>query len=507
MKIKKAALSLFLFILSGNMFLFSQVVSEKKDVAIFPLYSEGYYMPNGLTARIDQAISVAIASFKRFNVIGMQNRMRSADVESFIRKIKESKEAQVEVSTTVLAGEEAFTRADWEKLTGSFLVFVPSISYYDEEIIYEKKQKNGATVIEAYWQITIDGSLTIIDGTGQKGQRVFPLSVQTFKQNKQTAVDNAVESMGIAVRNAIQSEPEFALKSGIIAVDRKRNNVTIQFGHDMGIKPGDEFSIEKPVFIGGLQSSTEVGFFIVTEVHDVFSIGTIVYATQPIVEGDSVKERPRKKLDFQLYTGVTIPVTGTGTTGASNYLPVQPGFGMRFSYALPFHVGFLMGYEYTIQQSIHPVMRSRPLDPFSAGTSYIGITLYNFYASRFKITPELHFCVSAMAVHANPADSSALSAKKTKQEEKWYEKTAYAWHIGGRAILSVEYIMSRRWSLNFSAGVGYMESLTNVRTAGDSLYRKGELAASDLSRIQDYSWNMFYSHLNVYAFLGITQRL
>ena len=188
-------------------------------------------------------------------------------------------------------------------------------------------------------------------------------------------------------------------------------------------------------------------------------------------------------------------------------MPVQSGFGMRFSYALPFHVGFLMGYEYTIQQSIHPVMRSRPLDPFSAGTSYIGITLYNFYASRFKITPELHFCVSAMAVHANPADSSALSAKKTKQEEKWYEKTAYAWHIGGRAILSVEYIMSRTWSLNFSAGVGYMESLTNVRTAGDSLYRKGELAASDLSRIQDYSWNMFYSHLNVYAFLGITQRL
>ena len=109
----------------------AQTVSGKKDIAVFRLSHSGD-VPSEVAARIDQRIIGTVTSFKRFNVIGMQYRLNSSNVASFIDQIKGMKEHQSEVPETVLSGEEAFTRADWERLTGAFLVFVPRITAYDE---------------------------------------------------------------------------------------------------------------------------------------------------------------------------------------------------------------------------------------------------------------------------------------------------------------------------------------------------------------------------------------
>ena len=99
----------------------AQAVSGKKDIAVFRLSHSGD-VPSEVAARIDQRIIGTIASFKRFNVIGMQYRLNSNNIASFIDKIKGMKEHQSEIPETVLSGEEAFTRTDWERLTGAFPV-------------------------------------------------------------------------------------------------------------------------------------------------------------------------------------------------------------------------------------------------------------------------------------------------------------------------------------------------------------------------------------------------
>ena len=150
------------------MMLSAQTVSGKKDIAVFRL-SHSLYVPSEVAARIDQRIIGAVTSFKRFNVIGMEYRLASNDIVSFIDQIKKTKEHQSEVSETVLSGEEAFTRADWERLTGAFLVFAPRITDYDERLIFEETEVEGKKVLKKYWTVRIEGAISILDISGSTG--------------------------------------------------------------------------------------------------------------------------------------------------------------------------------------------------------------------------------------------------------------------------------------------------------------------------------------------------
>ena len=64
----------------------AQIVSGKKDIAVFRLSHSGY-VPSEVAARIDQRIIDVVTSFKRFNVIGMEYRLNSNNIVSFIDQI------------------------------------------------------------------------------------------------------------------------------------------------------------------------------------------------------------------------------------------------------------------------------------------------------------------------------------------------------------------------------------------------------------------------------------
>ena len=143
----------------------AQTVSGKKDIAVFRLSHSGY-VPSEVASRIDQRIIDVVTSFKRFNVIGMEYRLNSNNIVSFIDQIKRMKEQRSEISETVLSGEEAFTRADWERLTGAFLVFAPRITDYDERLMFEETVVEGKKVIKKYWIVRIEGAISILDVCG-----------------------------------------------------------------------------------------------------------------------------------------------------------------------------------------------------------------------------------------------------------------------------------------------------------------------------------------------------
>lgn len=477
------------------MSLSAQTVSGKKDIAVFKL-SHSSDVPPEIAARIDQRIIGVVTSFKRFNVIGMQYRLSSSNVASFIDQIKGMKERRLEIPETVLSGEEAFTRTDWERLTGAFLVFAPRITAYDEKLIIEEIELDDKIVIKKYWSITIEGALSILDVSGSAGERVIPLYVREISTWRSDAIDDTIDSFESAVYGAVKFEPEFALSSGVIAVDRNSNEVTIEFGKDIGLKKGDEYLLQKNISVAGKQSLKETGLLIISEVHDTFSIAKVIYADQPIVEGDTVKERLNSHVLLQGYAGITVPVTGVMTRNSREYLRVQPTFGIRLAYNAGFHLGILFGYEYAVQQPVgdSAVLNAKPMKLTPFGTGYLGIGVYNAYVSRFKITPELQFCFSGTSVSAQTDSAKSKVGAVTVSQ------------LGGRLLVSADYFISRNWTVGGSAGFGYMHSLLTPRQVANKLYADSLFSDPKVKSINNYAWDILSSHINFYAFIGITGR-
>ena len=494
---KKSIYSIVYVLLIGLTALCAEAVSGKKDIAVFRLSQSGV-MPTEVAARIDQRITAAVASFRRFNVIGMQYRLNTADVSVFINKIRESKEQLSDLPETVLSGEEAFTRADWERLTGAFLVFAPRITAYQESILYDDAIVDGKKAVKQFWEIKIEGALSIVDVSGTAGERIIPFSVVRIFTRRSDAIDSAIDAVTDAVYDAVKFEPEFTLSSGILEIDRQHNTVTIELGSNMGIRVGDEYTLQKPIVTAGHSSSVETGFFIISEVHDTFSIGKIVYATQPVVEGDSVKEQPYYNLILQGYGGITVPLTGVKQGKAKDYMRVQPTFGIKGIYRYNFHFSVSFGYEYAIQQPIgqSSAADAKPLRLSPFGMMYMGLGVHNFYMARFKITPEIQFCYSGVSVGAQNASST--------QRNNGFTVTAS--QLGGRALVSADYFISRNWTAGVSAGLGYMHSLTDARGIAERLRYAGFLSAADAAKVSQYDWDMLSSHLNFYCFIGLTRR-
>lgn len=473
----------------------AQTVSGKKDIAVFRLSHSGY-VPSEIADRIDQRIMGVVTSFKRFNVIGMEYRISSNNITSFIDQIKSSKEHQSEIPETVLSGEEAFTRADWERLIGAFLVFAPRITDYNERLIFEDTEVDGKKAIRTYWKVEITAAISIIDVSGSTGERVIPLSVTKISKQRSDAVADAITSLTSSVYTAIKFEPEFALASGILEVNHENNTVTIELGKDIGVHPGDEYTLQKNISIGGKQSSKETGLVIISEVYDTFSIAKVIYADQPIVEGDAVKERVNSDIVLQGYAGITVPITGVMSTGAKEYLRFQPTIGIRATYKANFHLGISIGYEYAIQQPIggSATLSAKPMRLTPFGMGYVGIGVYNFYASRFKITPELQVCFSGTSVAAQTGSSKQIPS------------TVTATQLGGRALVSADYFISRKWTIGGSAGVGYMHSLLSPSKAVEKLKSESLFPTPELDTVNNYAWDILSSHLHFYAFIGITGR-
>ena len=60
----------------------------------------------------------------------MSYRLESENIQDFVAKIKELKEQNVEIPETVRFGQAVLTEADFNQLVGSFIVVIPTVSFY-----------------------------------------------------------------------------------------------------------------------------------------------------------------------------------------------------------------------------------------------------------------------------------------------------------------------------------------------------------------------------------------
>ena len=137
----------------GISLLGAQEVSEKKDIAVFNLSYSDYSIPDGALGLVDQSIQNVFIELGRFNIIGMNYRLGANDINTFIDRVKQVKEQNIEVPEEVRLGQATFTEADFNQLVGSFIVVVPVMSYYN---VYEEGNDYEAEIQTSFTFIKVD---------------------------------------------------------------------------------------------------------------------------------------------------------------------------------------------------------------------------------------------------------------------------------------------------------------------------------------------------------------
>jgi hypothetical protein len=268
---------------------FGQAVSQKKDVAVFRLSAYDVSVPPGTLGQVDAQIQDVFVNLGRFNVIGMDYRLSESDVSDFIDKIKEIKTSQATLPEAVHLGKQAFTQADLDRIAGSFIVVIPVLTSYT----LDYDQSSGFTA-------QLDASFTLVSVDSSQAIAHFDIHTIGTADTAGDAAFDAASGIAPQLQFQVRSIPDFQLKT--VIVDVEGGTVLIQFGRNMGVKPGDEFSIvDARVLPSGLTVTDDVGLVMVRDVQDEVSYATVLFSSRPPRVGDQLKEIPRIGFEATVY--------------------------------------------------------------------------------------------------------------------------------------------------------------------------------------------------------------
>jgi hypothetical protein len=413
----KKAICLLILLLLIPALLLAQQVSEKKEIAVFKL---GYYkwsIPNEVLGNIDEEIKGVFINIGRFDVMGMNQRLEEGDLNDFIARLKELKQTQVEIPAEVQMGREFFTEADLNRLIGSFVVVIPSVSNY----ILEELDSGD-------YEATIKTSFTFFNVEEERTFAQFSIETSGQEESSRKAVSEAVNAIPLQLTYEIRKVPEFQLKTGVLEV--RGTEVFLEFGRDMGIKLGDEYVLmSASILKSGKSFSSEQGLLIVKEVSDEVSKAQIIYAKDGPRVGDQLQEVPRLGFDTSPYLRLAL---GAGEDGKS--LPVV---GFRQSVLRGFYdFRPLVGIEVPF---IRNILWGVPLN------FYVGAE-YDIYLGRLQIVPMAGFGMGG----------AYLWYLENGDEE---DDEFVLSHLGGMANVTVTYLATRDIKLTAEAGYMYWFSL------------------------------------------------
>ncbi|MGC8764297.1 MAG: hypothetical protein ACP5QT_00205 [Brevinematia bacterium] len=303
---KRISLILGLLIFFVN-FLFSAVVSERNEIAVFPVFSS-YELPSGAARYFDDKLIEILNSMKRFEVIGYQYRLDYTSAERFIQKIQELKKQALMKDQKYMdedLGVVVIPAAEMEKLVNSFFIFIPSITgFHTREYQIEVKTKEKGRIkvrIVTEYEAVVNISVKIITSEGKLLDTYNSSQKATSQRNPmeayQSAVNSAIGGLGFYLRNI----EEFKIKSGILKV--VGNSVYFELGGNRGIAPGHEYVIQKEEkFMDKFKEKVVTGLVRVRETKSEYSIATVIWGSPEV--GDQLVEAPMAGARFNIWAGM-----------------------------------------------------------------------------------------------------------------------------------------------------------------------------------------------------------
>lgn len=298
-------------LLALTMALGAQTLSEKQDITIFPLSYFGPKATGSVAATVDARIKEVFVNLGRFNVLGLDLRLDAVNIEDFVRRIREIKEASTTLPAAVRFGEVIFTEADFNKLVGSFFVVIPQVTNFTVE-----------TTGRGNWRASVFASITILRGSDLSAVKVINLELTSTAETQGEATSDAINQLPTQLTFEIRKMDEFAIKSGIIG--QERGQYLIELGKNMGILPGDEYRILRRTTVAGFENVEEKGILLITDVQNEFSRAIALDGT-PVL-GDPIKEVARL-MDADVYFAAGKAVVGNN--GNNIYLLGLKASGIR----------------------------------------------------------------------------------------------------------------------------------------------------------------------------------
>jgi hypothetical protein len=185
------------------------------------------------------------------------------------------------------------------------------------------------------------------------------------------AVREAVDLIPMQLEYEVRKVPEFQLKTGI--VDVMRGEVLIEFGENMGVKLGDEYSIVEQVELAsGHQVMDSTGLLVIKDVSREVSVAKIIYSEGTPRVGDQLNEVPSLGTDSTVYAHALLPLGNLSLADVT--VGIRQGFNRGFYHARP-----IVGLEVPVTK-IGWVFFGFPMN------AYAGVE-GNIWFGRFQITP------------------------------------------------------------------------------------------------------------------------
>ena len=357
---------------------------------------------------IDEQIRSVFINLGRFDVIGLGKRLNAENVDAFIETLRQVKEDEIELPETVLLGQEAFTEADFNRLTGNFIVVVPTVSYYNLE-----QEDDGS------FQADIETSFTFIDVQERRAIEQFFIETSGNDDDAVDAMKSAVDGIPFELSYRVRSMDVFKIRTGVLEVDGRE--IIMEFGDNMGVVKGDEYAVVRSkVLSTGHTANEQTGLLAIKEVHDEFSVGYLYYSTPRPVIGDQLVEVPRYGIEVTPYAKVLSDlanarytfVPGLRATAARGFFETRPQVGVE----IPFTQTILGFYV-----------------PMNV---YVGAER-NFYLGRLKLAPSF---------------GVGLGGAIPVQDDYFDE---FVTHFGGQATVSLGYLATRDTMIHAEAGYAY----------------------------------------------------
>jgi hypothetical protein len=299
----------FLFCFFLNSLFFGEAeVSQKKEIAVFPVYSS-YNIPDAAYRYFDDRLIGMLSKMKRFQVIGYQYRLDYNSAEQFIKKIQDlKKEAALKNPKYMDAdlGVAVIPAADMQKLANSFFIFIPSITGYSstEYMVEVQEKRNNKIVIKLVkeYKVQANVSVKIVTAEGNLLNTYEDSKASTSRANAIEAYQNAVNGAIGGLEFFLRSMDEFKIKTRVLEIGQR--GVALEQGGNLGIRPGYEFFIQQETTVmGRFQEKMNTGLLRIRETGEQYSYAEILTGFPQV--GDQLVEAPMLGGRFNILAGIS----------------------------------------------------------------------------------------------------------------------------------------------------------------------------------------------------------